>query len=191
MFGLCFFHAVVQERRKYGPLGWNIPYEFNESDLIISIRQLKLFLDSYSEVPFDALTYLTAECNYGGRVTDNHDRRLISSLLGRFYNGQLLINESYRFFSTSPKDYCMPAFETNYDDYVEYIRNLPLVAQPQVFGLNENANITRDYQETQNLFNGILLTLPREVNYKNLLLQIKIYIYIAFANSCLAYNNFD
>lgn len=49
-----------------------------------------------------------------------------------------------------------------YQKYIDFIRALPLNPNPEVFGLHENADITKDNQETNTLFNSILLTLPRQ-----------------------------
>ena len=71
----------MQDRRKFGPIGWNIPYAFTNEDLMVSRKQLKIFVEDYDEVPYKVLNYIGAEVNYGGRVTDDKDSRLIRCIL--------------------------------------------------------------------------------------------------------------
>ncbi|XP_052834183.1 dynein axonemal heavy chain 1-like, partial [Octopus bimaculoides] len=89
ILSLCLFHGVILERRRFGPLGFNIPYEFTDGDLKICMSQLKMFLSEYSEIPFKVLKYTAGHINYGGRVTDDHDRRCLMTILDDFYNSKI------------------------------------------------------------------------------------------------------
>ena len=90
LFGFCLFHAIIQDRRKFGPIGWNIAYEFTNEDLGVCKKQLKVFLDEYEEVPYKVLNFIGAEINYGGRVTDDKDVRLINTILAIYINPDVI-----------------------------------------------------------------------------------------------------
>eukprot|EP00884_Botryococcus_braunii_P021121 jgi/Botrbrau1/7693/Bobra.0159s0131.1 len=83
LFSLSFFHAVVQERRKFGPLGWNAQYDFSQADLECAMMNLAIFL-TQPAVPWRAITHVIGGINYGGRVTNDFDRRCLTATLNQY-----------------------------------------------------------------------------------------------------------
>jgi dynein heavy chain len=162
LFGLAFFHAMVIERKKFGPLGWNIPYEFNDTDFDISNSQLELYMNQYEEIPYRVLRQLTSIINYGGRITDDKDLRTADILISTCIAPGVL-NEDYAF---SEKSNLFRTIETynpsaSHSNYMDYIAGLPLNASPEVFGMHSNANITCAISDVEDTFTIILSLQPR------------------------------
>ncbi|XP_026333708.1 dynein heavy chain 1, axonemal-like isoform X2 [Hyposmocoma kahamanoa] len=159
LFSLCLFHGVVLERRKFGPLGFNIPYEFTDGDLRICISQLHMFLNEYADVPLRMLTYTAGHINYGGRVTDDWDRRCLLFLLADYYNLNVL-SDRYTFDESGA--YKQQNASASIDDYTKYIRTLPLTDEPALFGLHSNANISYAMSETNTNLRTLCNLQPKE-----------------------------
>jgi len=119
------------------------------------VRQLKIFIEQYPEkTPFDALNYLTGQCNYGGRVTDANDRITIETILLDFFTDRIF-SDDYKF---SPSGIYYAPKHGPAESYVEYAAQLPQFPMPEVFGFHENAAITKELNETSNLLNAVQQT---------------------------------
>ena len=157
LYAICLFHAIIQDRRKFGPLGWNIPYDFTEGDLTMCQKQIKMLLDDYPEIPFKVIRVLCGEINYGGRVTDDKDRRLMMSMLEIFIDAPILEEG----FSFSPAGTYLTPSASTVEEFLAMIRELPLVPDPEIFGLHANADITCDQNDTYHTFETVLSLQPR------------------------------
>ncbi|NWQ91943.1 DYH17 protein, partial [Burhinus bistriatus] len=156
LFALCYFHAVVAERRKFGTLGWNRSYPFNNGDLTISINVLYNYLEANPKVPWDDLRYLFGEIMYGGHITDDWDRRLCRTYLSEYIRAEMLEEELY----LAPGFLIPPSLD--YKGYHEYIDdNLP-PESPYLYGLHPNAEIGFLTVTSDRLFRTVLEMQPKE-----------------------------
>ncbi|KAJ1502679.1 Dynein heavy chain 10, axonemal [Coelomomyces lativittatus] len=161
-YALSFFHAVVQERSKYGKIGWNIKYDFNESDFKVSFLILKTYLNkSADKIPWSTLRYLIGETTYGGRVTDDYDRRIVNTYLEE-YLGDFVFDSQrkFYFFENDLVQYGLP-LEGTRDDYLVNIESLPLNNAPDVFGLQPDAEIGYLREFVKELWGHLVSLQPR------------------------------
>ncbi|KAK9702182.1 Dynein heavy chain region D6 P-loop domain [Popillia japonica] len=156
LFALCYFHAVVAERRKFGPQGWNRNYPFNVGDLTISVNVLYNYLESNNKVPWEDLRYLFGEIMYGGHITDDWDRRLCRTYLSVYMQPELVEGELY----LANGFLCPP--NTDYLGYHRYIDDRLPPESPYLYGLHPNAEIGFLTNISEALFKTILEMQPRD-----------------------------
>ncbi|XP_036692664.1 dynein heavy chain 9, axonemal [Balaenoptera musculus] len=156
LFALCYFHAVVAERRKFGPQGWNRSYPFSTGDLTISVNVLYNFLEANVKVPYDDLRYLFGEIMYGGHITDEWDRRLCRTYLEEFIKPEMLEGE----LSLAP-GFPLPG-NMDYSAYHQYIDAELPPESPHLYGLHPNAEIGFLTQTSEKLFRTVLELQPRD-----------------------------
>ncbi|XP_036382121.1 dynein heavy chain 10, axonemal [Megalops cyprinoides] len=166
VYVLAFFHAVVQERRKYGKIGWNVPYDFNESDFQVCMEILDTYLTkAYTQgddkIPWGSLKYLIGEVMYGGRAIDSFDRRILTVYMDE-YLGDFLFDtfQPFHFFNNKEVDYKVPS-DGPKDTYVGEIESLPLANTPEVFGLHPNAEIGYYTQAARDMWTHLIELQPQ------------------------------
>jgi dynein heavy chain len=171
LYVLAFFNTTVQERRKFGPLGWAIPYEFNHSDFTASVAFTSgQIVDAnkgpkgYDESFWQTVRYGICEIHYGGRVTDELDRRLIKTIGEIYFNNTKVVyyegRESQLDFDTKGEYAISDA--TQVSGYIAVINRMPANDPPDVFGLHSLADVKLRRDQANEIFQTIVDVQPKE-----------------------------
>lgn len=154
LFHLCVFHAIMVERRKFGPQGFNRVYNFSPADLQICAELLFDSLDSSQPIPWVPLRYLIGEIMYGGHISDDRDRRLCATYLESFdkddFEGADLV-----------PGFPSPSNCSTIAEYKEYAEHDFPDESPYLFGLHPNAEIGSLTTQTDFIFMTLLSVQPR------------------------------
>lgn len=144
VFALCFFHAALQERKKFGvgnvpgsksAIGWNMSYPFSGGDLRCCAQLIANYLDASAKIPWEDIRYMVGEIMYGGHVVELWDRRLVDSYLSTILSPSLL--EEGKVCS----GLSVPPSTMSHEQVLKYIEDhLPLESS-SLIGMNHAAEV--------------------------------------------------
>jgi len=154
-FAICLFHAIVVERKKFGPQGWNRGYPFNFGDLTACAQVAMNYLENNPKVPWDDLRYIFGDIMYGGHVTDHFDRVLVANYLNAYLCDELV--EGFEIFPGCKT----PQNSGNAKDILEHIDTAFPQESPTAFGLHPNAEIGYRLMMADTMFSNIRELQPR------------------------------
>ncbi|SCV72617.1 BQ2448_4154 [Microbotryum intermedium] len=147
-FLLAWFHAVVQERLRYAPLGWSKVYEFNDSDQDAALGMIDSWLSATAKgranvdpalIPWDAIRSLMRESVYGGKIDTEFDQILLNSFVSFFFSPRAY-DVNFELVPSGPSEagLVMPD-ATRLDQFVSWASGLPEQEPPSYLSLPPSA----------------------------------------------------
>ncbi|ETW07727.1 hypothetical protein H310_02174 [Aphanomyces invadans] len=154
LFALCFYHAVILGRKRFGCQGWSRPYSFNQGDLTLCADVLRRYMDRTLDetLPWDDLRYIFGEIMYGGHITDFWDRLTNKTYLQVLFKEDMLKSKDLMPGLAAPDPYVF-----TYSKYASFIETSLPVETPAIFGLHPNTEI----QTMTSACNDLFLNLQR------------------------------
>lgn len=165
-FLVSWFTAVVQERLRYTPIGWSKVYEFNESDQRCAIDCIDEWIDSMGKdranidpekIPWDALRTLIGQSVFGGKIDNEFDNKILSSLVNQFFRPESF-NLDFPLFTVPPEssEAVLKVPDVKYyKNFLQWIHELPQIESPCWSGLPLNVEKLVRERQTNSLIKNM------------------------------------
>jgi len=161
LFGLCHFHSLMIERKKFGPLGYNMMYPFSMGDLRDSSCVLYKYLEqATAKIPWEDLRYIFGEIMYGGHIVDDWDRRTCEKYLFYFMQADLLDEMEMVPYADGKLSWKSP-MAGGHERYLEHIETMPSES-PLFFGMHPNAEIRFRTAQCTRIFDLLMMLQPKQ-----------------------------
>jgi len=166
LYLMCFTHSLVQERRKFGPIGWNVPYEFNQSDLSACVAFLQNHLldmeaKRAAQPTWETVRYMISVIMYGGRITDDLDQITMDTYADRYFTQDRLATHNELFRDDKAGFVYVVPDGTEVEVFRDEVEKFPTQDSPEVFGLHSNADLTFRTLQVAEMVDTILDTMPK------------------------------
>lgn len=148
---LNIFHAIVIERRNFGCIGWNYPYQFSSADINIGIYQLFEILNNLNPIPFGIVRTVLTECVYGSHMADFNDLRCLDQLSQYFFGSTIQPN------GTLQIEHLYPSTYTSIESITTFIKELSVDGGAHLCGLHDDLNYIKDRNDSQFIIDSFVI----------------------------------
>lgn len=147
-FLVAWFHAVVQERLRYVPLGWSKVFEFNDSDQDAALNTIDAWLSSAAKgranidpvaIPWEAIRSLVRETVYGGKIDTEFDQSLLDSFVETLFSPRAY-DVDFKLVSSGENEAGLTVPDAvHLDQFLEWASQLPEQEPPSYLALPPTA----------------------------------------------------